>query len=572
MIRSEAPDSPDEVCMSNTNSEDMAVVLEEAPGDSLTTALMRLPGRKRMDAILEREDAEAVVASLAPEDFYFTVQEVGPDDSFPILALGTVEQLDFLFDLSWWNRENVHPARALDWLDRLARANENKLIAWIYEVDFTLLVLLFKRWITASMAPEDIDPLEAVETLPKNTLDDIFYWECRYPQYEDLVKQILSLLFEVNHTFYQELMDHVIWALDADMEEEAYRLHGGRLEDHAIPDFYDALSVYAAMKPEELPKVSKVSEEPEESGRPAFALVAVPDDDLLHRALKRSADAALLDCVARELAALANKIVVADQVPPENPESLRSAAEKATATVNLGLDILADGNETLAGTLLREGYIEHVFRVGHGALMHLKSRIERLLAKGWLVDWPGGISALDGTWHDTAEAFLKKTPMFPPDPGAQESGFIRDRKNLARAMSVMETIEALGSVRRALDCDPAALSLELWEDGMVQGVEDVTLGVLVFTAAARSLAGGGFQVVPLRVSEWPETLLRLDADTMRKAVSEWLTGTLSDSGRLEAVMRYFEKLLADYAAEAASFCGTEPGDPAHVPFFLFRGN
>jgi len=36
------------------------------------------------------------------------------------------------------------PAKALAWLERLTRANEQKLIQWLYNADFELLVSLFQ--------------------------------------------------------------------------------------------------------------------------------------------------------------------------------------------------------------------------------------------------------------------------------------------------------------------------------------------------------------------------------------------------------------------------------------------
>lgn len=548
--------------------------VQDVPAASLANMLMRLPARGRLETILEREDAEAVVASLAAEDFYLTVQELGPDDSFPLLALGTIEQLDFLFDLSWWMKEDVQPARALEWLERLGRANEMKFVSWFYEADFSLLVWLFKRWITAAVIPEDIDPIEAIETLPKNTLDDLYYWECRYPQYEDLMKRVLSLLFEVNHEFYRELLDHVMWSLDSEMEEEAFRLHKERLDEHAIPDYYDALSIYAAPPRESRARTSGALAAEDVINIPAFALAVIPKGDLLERVLQSAPIRPHLSAFCVELAALANKIVVADQLAPENPESLRRAADKATATLNLGLDLVSGGDETLAASLLLGAYTEDLFRTGHAALNRVKNRLERVRSKGWMSRWSAGISALDGEWYDTAEALLGKTPKFPDLSGrgsrSPRSGFIRDRLNLAEASGFVEMIEALDTVGKALEFDLDTLASALWEEGQIQGIRDLTLGVLVFTAAASSLMGREWRVDPLPLSEWPRVHGLLTPAAMRRTLDEWLESVALNSPRRAAAQTYFEPLLAAYEAEAASFSASEPPDPAFVRYFIFR--
>ena len=155
----------------------------------LSQLLMGLPPKKRLEVVLSRTDAEAVVAALPVQDFFFFVKEIGPDDAAPLLALGQVEQVIHLFDLEWWDKDQIQPAKSLQWLQRLASASEEKLLGWLYQADFELLVALFKKWIRVELTPEDIDPLEATDQLPRNTLDDQFYWETQYLQFEDFLSQ-----------------------------------------------------------------------------------------------------------------------------------------------------------------------------------------------------------------------------------------------------------------------------------------------------------------------------------------------------------------------------------------------
>ncbi len=92
-------------------SEEEAV-MEIAPR-ALSQQLMALPAGKRLEAILARPDAAAVVAALPVQDFFFSVKELGPDDAWPLLALGEVQQLVHLFDLEWWEKDVIQPAKAV---------------------------------------------------------------------------------------------------------------------------------------------------------------------------------------------------------------------------------------------------------------------------------------------------------------------------------------------------------------------------------------------------------------------------------------------------------------------------
>ncbi|NTW36486.1 MAG: hypothetical protein HGB17_10200, partial [Syntrophobacteraceae bacterium] len=79
--------------------------LEELPAAKLGQRLMELPARKRMEIILGRADAESVVAGLADQDFFVTLKELGPHDALPLLAMGTLEQLNHVLDIEWWSND-----------------------------------------------------------------------------------------------------------------------------------------------------------------------------------------------------------------------------------------------------------------------------------------------------------------------------------------------------------------------------------------------------------------------------------------------------------------------------------
>jgi len=55
---------------------------------------------------------------------------------------------------------------------------------------------------------------------------------------------LLSMVFEINYSFFNELMNSILYASNLEVEECAYQFHRARLADHAIPDFYEALEIY----------------------------------------------------------------------------------------------------------------------------------------------------------------------------------------------------------------------------------------------------------------------------------------------------------------------------------------
>ncbi|MEJ5347644.1 MAG: DUF6178 family protein [Desulfosoma sp.] len=551
--------------------------LTRLPPRLMAQHLMSLPAKERMEAIISRPDAEAVAAAMSDQDFYLTVKEIGPEDALPLLAVASLDQVTHVFDLEMWRKDRILPGPAIQWLDRLFRADPRRLLAWLYAADFELLVALFKKWIRVAQMPDETDPLEARDFLPKNTLDDQYFWETSYPQFEDLIRQVLSYLFETHYGFYKELMDHLLWALEPEMEEAAYRFHRGRLEDRAIPDYYDALEIYKPLNLEQIP-LGKIlmgdRPEDERASPPAFALIPMPEEGLLQRVLAQIDDPHLLDTLRWEMAAIANKIVVADGLAPDLPEDLREAAEKAAAMVNLGLDLLSSGNESLARKGLEEVYLEHLFRLAQGKVYGVRKRLKALLRDGWLAEWPTGQTLLDSPWAERVAALLLKTPKIyrlqdTERPRVVER-FLQDRRDLHEAKECVAVVEALGPLFRTLGITADDLRGKLWIEGQVRVLEEVTLGVLLFTAAGWKILTDNWTVKPVPVSLWPDLFAKAAPELLETLFKKVVHEAISDSGQRRSAWLYVDSLLRRYTEETESFSPDNPPIPQLMSLFLFQ--
>ncbi len=561
--------------MNTTTAGGQVTDLESLQARDRETLLMQLPVAERLDAILSCKDSEAVVASMPPEDFWITVMEIGPSDALPLLALAQVEQLNLVFDVEWWRKADLRPAKALEWLERLETASTRKLLEWLHHADFELLVSLFKKWMRVALIDEDRDPVEARELLPPNTLDDQYYWEALYPQYEPLLERILRLLFEVNQGFYRELLNHVIWGLEAEIEEDAYRFHRGRLEDCAIPDYYDALTIYAAPRARDgrSPRARVILAD-EEKPAPAFALTLASQEDFFHRVLEEVRDPSLLDSLRLELASLANKVLVADQLEPDRPDALHLAVRKAASWISLGLERISSGDVGRAARCLADVYLEDLFRHGHEAVIRVQRMLRRLVREGWIAQWPGGMNLLDAPWLQAAEYLLGRTPRLPTALGRPlqdpTEGLISTRSELARAERLVETIRGGRDLFNTLGVDAGrAHGWRLWQGGRVSALEDVTLGSLVWTAAVRAMEAGEWTVEPLELDLWRERFPGLEPNQLGVRIRAWVRGSLQDAARRESAMAYLEPLFRAYEEEVGSFVGKDPPDPALLGFFLF---
>ncbi|MGV8075472.1 MAG: DUF6178 family protein [Syntrophobacteraceae bacterium] len=548
--------------------------MQKLPPRELSRLLMNFPAKKRLEVILERPDAEDVVAAIADQDFYFTVKEIGPDDALPLLSLARVDQLNHLFDIEWWRKDEPAASSALDWLARLARASEEKLLSWLYDADFDLLTSLFKKWIRVDIAPEDMDLVEAMEQLPIHTLDDQYFWETRYPQYEEFIKGILSILFELNYAFYRELMNHILYAVDIEVEENAYRFHRARLEDRAIPDFYDSLEIYRAVRPDEtVSRKHLLFKDAEAAAAPGFALALLPEKEFLSRALREVQDPLLMDTLQIELASLSNKVVTADQLPPDNPQALRDAVDKAAAYVSLGLQLASLGRFATAVDILKDTFLEHLFRIAHAEVMILRNRLQKELQSSWLSRWPAVLNILDPPWMEAAELLIGKTPRIlrhasGPDNTPKEDIF-RSREDLIQGKHTIDVIASLKPVFDTLHPEPERLRAGLWEEAQIAAIEDVTLGALIWTAAARYRIESDWRVEPIPVKSWPAVFPAVAPEAIEEVVRLRVSEIVSDPAQHMLVETYLLPLFQAYAEEMAPFKDGRIPDPQMMKFFLF---
>lgn len=554
---------------------------EKLPADEYAREVMKLTPKKRMEAILDRPDASAVVQSMAVQDFYLTVMEIGAEDALSLLSLASTEQWIHIFDMECWSKDRIVAGQGIAWLERMSRVGYEPLARWLHNVEFFFLISLIKQWIRVAVRPDDIDLTESLDYLPPHTIDDQYFWECRYTQYDDLMRHLLSILFETNYAYYKEIMEHVAFGLDAEMEEEAYRFHKGRLEDYAIPDYYDALGVFAPIEPSKVPKTKMqyiFSEEPIMTP-PSFA-VAIFDGthDLFSQAILQIDNQALLEHIQLELAALSNKVIVADQVVFEDTEHVRESLEKVRATLNLGLHIMMtepSGKVSAAADVLRQIYLEHIFRVGLGPIQKLGRRAKRLVEHGWIARCPVGINILENEWYEFLDLMLQKFPQIRRESPemAPRLDFFRTPAEISEAADRLDTILCMGAILEAIDVPWEYIAENLWPEGYYVSLDDITVSILLFTAAAHSLLHETpkFTATPIPLKQWNVAFSKLHPNALITHIRTWLSLNIQGEQWKRHIDKYLNSLFKAYYEEMTPFYEeNEIPDPRWLRFFLFK--
>ncbi|MEW6428770.1 MAG: DUF6178 family protein [Thermodesulfobacteriota bacterium] len=536
--------------------------LQKLPASQLHGRLMTLPARDRLEVILGRGDGATVVGEMASQDLYLTVKELSPESSLPLLSMATTEQITYILDIEAWSGDLLQAGSCLRWLETLLDAGEQPFLNWLHHADFELLVTLFKQLLDT--APPDLDEGERQDAPQQETIDGVHFFSIRYPAHRETVLNILRYLFETYQPFYQELFAQLLLGNTAEMEELAYRFHAGRLADHGIPDRREAATILFSLDEHQVRR-DKVF--PEISGvhPPTFALIRLPEGELFRRALQSLGPAAA--SLQEELTGLANKIMVADRLAPDSPDDLRFAVDKAIAGINLGLDILSGSDPGQAGELLQQVFLEDLFRLAQTRTRAALRPLITPAADGWQRRWPHGINLLDDPWLEQASLFVSPTPFLVRQETERED-FLRTGTDLDRAALFCATVTAAGGLLPALEARHGARFWErfrLWRHGQHPSLESVTLGGLLFTAAAGQLLTGSPVPEPLPREDWASRQELLQPAALVQALLD-LADTLLPPADREKGRAYLLPIIERYRREPAVAI-----DPKLSPFFLFAG-
>ncbi|MGA2027101.1 MAG: DUF6178 family protein, partial [Syntrophobacteraceae bacterium] len=160
-------------------------------------------------------------------------------------------------------------------------------------------------------------------------------------------------------------------------------------------------------------------------------------------------------------------------------------------------------------------------------------------------------------------------------PGGSDSGvlpaydFFRTPQDLARGSHIVDVITCAGDIYQLASDHTRTPGQRLWTEGQVQAPEDVTLGVMVLTAAANFLISGNWRAAPLSHAAWPEVFPLLQPPAIDRAVMDWVHRSVPDRERKSLAQAYLAPILQDYDFEMRPFSGQNPPEVRLVKFFMF---
>lgn len=321
------------------------------------------------------EKAVEVTQSLPVEEVYNLIKEVGKEDSLLIISMISQDQLQYIFDVEWWQRDKFQPKQALDWMVLLDQCQDPATLDWFLSEDFDQKVVLFQAFFKVFKEDEMTNSYEGVEGLEHFSLDgvyDIFF----QVENSKVIKKLLLLLHERDQNLLYNLLEAVIWYPVTLTVERAYQWRVNRAGERGIPEFGEAVSIYSRLDPEILKLKLPAQEELPSSPlgfSPRYPLAHLDEALFFSECLANLKDENRFEALRWELVCLANKIIVADGYELSSKDVRQRALKKALGYINIGLELGAESDLKKGVALLSQVWMQSFFQVGYEQLRQIRS-------------------------------------------------------------------------------------------------------------------------------------------------------------------------------------------------------
>ena len=324
--------------------------------------------------------------SLPVQELFWTIKATGPEDSLQTIAACSCDQLQFIFDLDWWEKDALRPDRITAWLILLFEAGEeaaDRWFGWIMKKDPFLVPAIMRNFAKVQKRPGDMELEEAKDILYPFTIDNSYYIEFS-AKLEPLWTRVVMKLAELDPGFYRNTMETILTETATECTERAWRLRCGRLADFGLPDYFSALDIYAPLPPDRIRQAARLPAwETDSEDMPAFVpTLYMSDFPAITTAMQELADSIHAGRIIREWTGVANKILMADRTDLDDPDSLKRALLKTAAMINLGLEVIIDHHiAARPDDILRTSPLEEIVRAAMWPLSRIRSRARKIASR-----------------------------------------------------------------------------------------------------------------------------------------------------------------------------------------------
>ena len=422
---------------------------------------------ERARTIIDSPYTKEILQQLSSQETYMIIKESWGTDSQILLQYIPPETLGHFIDMDCWEKDSLSVEGLLDWLWEIYNVDVDTLQGALEVIDLDLITLLFQSYLeVVQVVPSDEDIPDLLNE-GYESFDDVYYFRfTRDDEKNQLLKDMLNLLFTQQQNVYFGIMEGVIWVLKSSMEESLFEKRTFRLMEMGFPPPDEAAGIYRHVRPERLLKTGIQKEktpviDEDRSFLPSLYMEHFSQNKGIVVQAIAEAPQETRDRFIYEMVYLANKIIMADFRPLNELDELKNSMDKASSITSLGLAIAMRENNCSAQDILEDVNADTLFSLGYNLVYEQQKRLKLLLREIELSMIPESLS-------DYVEGMLKKRPLFKD----LEFSSI---KQLEQITQHIDRIEALVHITADLEWEKQIAKLKETNTGTNLDLENITL-------------------------------------------------------------------------------------------------
>lgn len=437
----------------------------------------------RGDLLLRSLDPTLLANGMSAEEMYLVTRDMDMDMRSEVLKYANLPQLFFMADLDCWKKDRIHKKGFLDWLKCLEQADLEKLGEWMIHMDYEMIIAGLKKVVEVLKPEWEYAADEIMGDKPYFTLDGLYYISTTEDNFET-IKLAIEVMYQYARPQYVEVMEGLLSEMDYEMEEEAYRRRQTRLSERGFPETDSAIQIYRRLTREEFEKLPKkklngAKKDNLEEVAPHYPVLFSKErlflDDVLLNLSKEPVE--VLQSIQEELIWLTNKVLASEGINLASEEKVRHAIERVRRFVNIGLEALSDKQVERAMVLVKEIWLEYLFRQGFSELVRLRDRLEDVIRKYWGKNEKPFLDFLGEPYENVCRGLLVPHPVFYDPEEKREIDQTRDFKNLEEVQSTGKLLDVLAGFFEAVLSQNKNIFSVL---GVKAGREDVPITMTQF--------------------------------------------------------------------------------------------
>ena len=461
--------------------------------------ILGLDPHLQQNLLILSEKAVEVTQSLPVEEVYNLIKEVGKEDSLLVLSMASPDQLQYIFDVEWWQGDKFQPKRALDWIVLLDQCQNPETLEWFLSEDFDQKVVLLQAFFKVYKKDEMTDSYEGVEGLEHFSPDGVYDIFFKVENSKE-IRKLLLLLYEKDQKLLYSLLEAVIWFPVTITVEKAYQWRVSRTAERGIPEFQEAMGIYSRLDSEALKlKLPLLQEFPVSRFRlsPRYPLAHLDETLFFTQCLAMLENENRFETLRWELVCLANKVIVADGLDLSSLDVRHRALRKTLGYINIGLELGAEGDPEKGAALLDKIWIQSFFQVGYQQLRQVRSAASTFINEnGTYIEYfissgdKERLGALVFRFPQVAEMLQEEDPFNWRDPES-----IKDIQAINDFISRWKFYSRFA--RQGLGLNESTFSSSLGEFDYPDTLDAMNLLTLVTTALAHYVLFGRISCDPL---------------------------------------------------------------------------